>query len=89
MPKGSTGAALICYSSGASEAEAVRETVSVIRQAEVSPLDVISYGTISEREEDGAVIDDVEKELRHHALEENPVIIAQMTTLYDKGKQCK
>ena len=89
LPKGSTGAALMCYSSGASEAEAVRETVAVIRQAELSPLDVTSYGTISEREEDGAVIDDEEKELMHRALEENSVIIAQMITLYDKGKQCK
>ena len=87
LPKESTGAAIMCYSSGTSEAEAVREAVAVIKQAELSPLDVTGYGTISEREEGGAVIDDEEKDLMNRALQENSVIIAQMTTLYDKGEQ--
>ena len=31
--------------------------------------------------------DDEEKDLMNRALQENSVIIAQMTTLYDKGEQ--
>ena len=38
------GAALICYSSGVDEAEAVRETVAILKQADLAPLDVTGYG---------------------------------------------
>ena len=87
LPKGSTGAALMCYSSGVDEAEAVRETVGIIKQTHLSPLDVTGYGTISEREAEGAAIEDEEKNLMQRALEENSVIVAQMTPLYDKGEK--
>lgn len=89
LPNDSTGAALICYSSGVDEAEAVRETVAIIKQADLSPLDVIGYGTISEREAEGAVIEDEEKNLMQRALEENSVIVVQMTPLYDDGEKEK
>ncbi len=49
LPEGSTGAALMCYASGVDEAEAVRETVAILKQAEMAPLDVTGYGTIDER----------------------------------------
>ena len=89
LPNDSTGAALICYSSGVDEAEAVRETVAIIKQADLSPLDVIGYGTISEREAEGAAIEDEEKNLMQRALEENSVIVVQMTPLYDDGEKEK
>ena len=39
-PKGATGGALMIYASGVDEAEAVRETVAILKQAGLAPLDV-------------------------------------------------
>ena len=43
LPDGATGAALMCYATGVDEAEAVRECVAVLKQADLSPLDVSGY----------------------------------------------
>lgn len=83
LPKGATGAALMCYASGVDEAEAVRETVAILKQADLSPLDVSGYGTLEERLEEGHDISDEEKELMQRALEENSVIVAQMTPFFE------
>lgn len=83
FPKGSTGAAMMIYASGVDEAEAVRETVAVLKQADVAPLDVTGYGTLEERLSEGHDIDDDERALMARALEENAVIIAQMTPLFE------
>ena len=40
LPKGATGAALICYAAGKDQAEAVRETVAILKQADLAPLEV-------------------------------------------------
>ena len=53
LPPKSTGAALMCYASGVDEAEAVRETVAILKQADLAPLDVQGYGTLEERLADG------------------------------------
>ncbi len=45
LPEGATGAALVCYASGRTERHAVDETVKVLREAGMAPLDVSSYGT--------------------------------------------
>jgi len=84
MPKGATGAALMCYASGIDEAEAVRETVAILKQADLSPLDVSGYGTLDERLAEGHEISDDEKELMQRALDENSVIVAQMTPFFDE-----
>ncbi|SMX46643.1 hypothetical protein [Actibacterium lipolyticum] len=86
LPKGATGAALMCFASGVDEAEAVRETVAVLKQADVAPLDVTGYGTLEDRVEQGHEISDEEKELMARALEENAVIVAQMTPFFDDKK---
>jgi hypothetical protein len=83
FPEGSSGAALMIYASGVDEAEAVRETVAILKQADVAPLDVTGYGTLEERLEEGHDISDDERELMQRALDENSVIIAQMTPLFD------
>ena len=49
LPEGATGAALLCYAAGVDEAEAVRETVAVLKAADMAPLDVTGYGTLAER----------------------------------------
>ena len=82
LPKGATGAALMCYASGVDEAEAVRETVAILKQADLAPLDVTGYGTLDERIEQGHDVDEDERELMQRALEENSVIVAQMTPFY-------
>lgn len=83
LPDGATGGALMIYASGVDEAEAVRETVAILKQADLAPLDVTGYGTLDERLEQGHDINNEERELMARALEENSVIVAQMTPFFD------
>jgi len=46
-------------------------------------LDVTGYGTLDERRAEGHDISDDERALMQRALDENSVIIAQMTPLFD------
>ena len=85
LPKEATGAALMCYASGVDEAEAVRETVAILKQADLAPLDVSGYGTLDERLAEGHDISDDERALMARALKENSVIVAQMTPFFDKA----
>ena len=78
-----TGAALVVYASGVDEAEAVRETVAILKQADTAPLDVSGYGTLDERLAEGHEISDEERELMQRALDENAVIVAQVTPFFD------
>ena len=82
LPEGATGAALMCFASGVDEAEEVRETVAILKQADTAPLDVTGYGTAEEREAQGHEIETDERELMQRALDENSVIVAQMTPFY-------
>ncbi|WP_158965385.1 hypothetical protein [Chachezhania sediminis] len=82
LPEGATGAALMVYASGVDEAEAVRETVAILKQADTAPLDVTGYGTLAEREAQGHEIDEEERALMDRALAENSVIVAQMTPFF-------
>jgi len=74
LPKDATGAALMVYATGIDEPEAVRETVAILKQADLSPLDVSGYGTLEERLAEGHDIADEEKALMDRALAENAVI---------------
>ncbi|MFO8126477.1 hypothetical protein [Yoonia sp.] len=87
LPAEATGAALMCYASGVDEAEAVRETVAILKQADLAPLDVSGYGTLDERLAEGHDISDDEKTLMARALEENSVIVAQMTPFFDETNE--
>lgn len=82
LPKGATGAALICYCPARDEAEAVRETVAMLKQADMAPLDVTGYGTLAERLAEGHEIDDEERALMQRALDEDSVVIAQMQPFF-------
>src|SRR6056297_1694572 len=83
LPKAATGAALVIYASGIDEAEAVRETVAILKQADTAPLDVSGYGTLDERLSEGHDIPDEERALMQRALDENAVIVAQVTPFYE------
>lgn len=83
LPEKATGAGLLCYASGVDEAEAVRETVALLKAAEMNPLDVTGYGTLEERLAAGEEIPGEEQDLMDRALAENSVVVAQMTPFYD------
>jgi len=78
LPDGATGAALICYASGRTERQAVDESVKVLREAGMAPLEVQSYGT---RDDPEIELGDEEMALMDRALAENAVIVAQVTVL--------
>ncbi len=87
LPDLATGAVLMCYASGATEGEAVRETVSVLKQAGLAPLDVTAYGTAAERREMGHDIPGEEADLMNRALRENAVIVASIEPLFEEAGQ--
>ncbi|WP_136652158.1 hypothetical protein [Paracoccus aeridis] len=82
LPEGSTGAGLVCYASGGTQDEAVRETIAVLKQADLAPLEVQAYGTLDERLAEGHEIPDEERALMTRALDENAVIVAQMEPFF-------
>lgn len=82
LPDGATGAALVCYCAARDEAEAVRETVAILKQADMAPLDVTGYGDLQERLDQGHQIEAEERALMDRALAENAVIIAQMQPFF-------
>ena len=83
LPKDATGAALVCYASGKDEDEAVRETVAILKQADLAPIEVTGHGTIDERLAEGHDIPAEERALMDRALAENAVIVAQIEPLFD------
>lgn len=83
LPEGATGAGLVVYATGVDEAEAVRETVAILKQADMAPLDVSGYGALEERLEAGDAIDPAERALMDRALAENAVVVAQVTPWFD------
>ena len=83
LPDKATGAGLVIYASGVDEAEAVRETVAILKEADLAVLEVTGHGTLDERLKAGDEIDAEERALMDRALVENAVIVAQMTPFYD------
>jgi hypothetical protein len=85
LPDGASGAALLCYAAGVDEAEAVRETVAVLKVADLAPLDVTGYGTLAEREAEGDAVPPEERALMVRAGAENAVIVAEVTPFFDEA----
>jgi hypothetical protein len=84
LPKGATGGALMCFASGVDEAEAVREAVAILKQADLAPLDVTGYGTLDERLDQGHDISQEERDLMQQALDENSVVVYQLTPFFEE-----
>ena len=82
LPRKSIGATLICYSTGIDEEEAVREAVATLKRSNMSPLNVVGYGSIEERLKNGHEIDLEEKKIMLRALNENSVIVADVMPLF-------
>jgi len=83
LPDKATGAGLMIYASGVDEAEAVRETVAILKEADLAPLEVTGLGTLEERQKAGDEIDAEEQALMQRALAENSVIVAEMTPFFE------
>ncbi len=83
LPEGATGAALLCYAAGRTEKNAGDETVTVLRQADLAPLEVEALGTFAGREAAGEMIGDEDRALMQRALAENAVIVAQVEVFSD------
>lgn len=83
LPEGASGAGLLCYAAGASEEEAVRETVALLKAADLAPLDVTGYGSLEERLADGQEVPEGERGLMERARNENSVVVAEMTPFFD------
>jgi hypothetical protein len=79
LPHGATGARLVCYASGVDEDEAVRETVAILRQADLAPLEVAGHGSLQERLASGEAVSDDERALMARAVSENVVIVVELT----------
>ena len=71
LPDGASGAALLCYTVARDEAEAVRETVSTLRQAGLAPLEVTAQD------------EPPDPEFARRAREDDAVVVAQITHFRD------
>ncbi len=85
LPENATGAAMMCFCPAKDEAEAVRETVAILKQGGLAPLDVSSYGTLEERIADGHDINDEERGMMQRAIDENSVVVAMTSPFFDVG----
>ncbi len=83
LPENATGAAMMCFCPAKDEPEAVRETVAILKQGGLAPLDVSSYGTLQERLDDGHDITEEERGLMQRALDENSVVVAMTSPFFD------
>lgn len=75
LPDGAAGATILAYAAGVDEAEAVRETVAVLKGAGLAPLDITGYGTAEERQD----VEPEEWALMERALAERSVVVAEVT----------
>lgn len=85
LPEGSIGANLLCFAAANSEDASVREAVSVLKTAGLAPLEVTSYGTLSDRVASGNDLSKEEKDLMQRALEENAVVVVEVLPDYADG----
>ena len=83
LREGATGAGLLVYATGVDEAEAVRETVALLKTAGMNPLEVTGHGTLDQRLAAGETVPDEERALMQRALDENAVVVAQVTPFDD------
>ena len=83
LPERATGAAILCYAPAVDEETAVRETVALLKQADMAPLDVTGYGTLEDRLADEGEISEEERELIAIARAQDAVVVAEMTPFFE------
>lgn len=82
LPDDATGGAMLIYAAGADEAMAVRDTVAILKDAGLNPIEVTGHGSLDERLAEGHDIPEEEYALMQRALDENAVIVAQSEPLF-------
>jgi len=85
LAEGASGAALLCYAEGVDEEEAVRETVAVLKAADLAPLDVTGYGTLEERLAAGHEVSQWERALMEKAQVDNAVVVAETAPFFGEA----
>lgn len=83
LPERATGAAFLCYTAARDEKNAVDETVNVLRQAGLNPLEVESYG--NDADPQGFEVGEEERALMERARAENAVIVASVEHFTEEG----
>ncbi|MEM9048860.1 MAG: hypothetical protein AAGC92_09085 [Pseudomonadota bacterium] len=83
LPEGAVGAGVLCHAPGRDEADAVNETVSLLRSAGLAPLDVTSYGTAEERRAAGEAVAAEDQAFIDQARAQNAVIVVAITPFFD------
>jgi len=83
LPDKAVGAGILCFASGTDEDEAVRETVALLKAADMAPLDVTGYGTAQERQREGDEIGPEDQALMQRALDDNAVVVVQITPFFE------
>lgn len=81
LPRGATGARLVCYAPGADVEEAAAAALAVVEAAGMLPRTALSRGTLSERRASGLATAS-EQLLMDRALRTNRVVIAELTPIY-------
>ena len=82
LPAESTGVAMLILAPAAEEKLAVSDTVRLLKDAGLSPLEVDVQGTTDEMEADGNAFSEEQKSLIAEALSENNTIILDKTVLF-------
>jgi hypothetical protein len=57
--------------------------VAILKEADLAVLEVQGLGTLEERQANGDDIAEEDRDLMQRALDENSVIVAQMTPFFD------
>jgi hypothetical protein len=83
LPPKATGAALLCYASGVDEAGSRARDSGDPEGSRSVAAGGAELGTLDERLKAGDEIDEAEQALMQRALEENSVIVAEMTPFFD------
>lgn len=84
LPEGATGGAMIAVAPAANEKAAVDDTVRLLKEAGLAPIEVESYGTMEERRASGYEFTEEELECIELARGENAIIVVQKTLFYDE-----
>ena len=83
FPENATGGAMLIFTPAVDEAVAVRETVQLLREAGLNPLEVSNYGTMNERRDEGYEFTEEEMKLAEEARSDGAIIILEKQVFYD------
>jgi hypothetical protein len=81
LAAGAIGARVLCYAPGSDEADAVRRAVALLKQGGFDPIDIASYGSLSDRLQRGDVGDD-ERAVIERAAQHDTAIVSDIAPCF-------